>query len=116
MCWKCHQGLSNKIIHEQLTEALNNPMFERWNECSVSHLLIVESGYNGEENKALATTMLDRYLAFLFSRKSFLTRNKIKMEREVFKLPYNKEARKEKQKDEGKSITSKDMMSFDVPE
>jgi hypothetical protein len=60
------------VIDEQLTSALEEPKFEAWNYCSVSHLLIIGSGYNGEDNKVKATTLLDMYKRYLISRGKLL--------------------------------------------
>ena len=69
MCYQCHQGLSNKKIKEQLEESIKNPRFELWNSTSISHLNIIESGYNGEENKILAKKLLVNYYSWKYKEK-----------------------------------------------
>jgi hypothetical protein len=87
MCWTCHQGLSDEVIHEELTNALDEPNFELWNDCSVSHLLIIGNGYNGEDNKSKANTLLDMYMRYLLSKGKIFRWSKLKIWQTTFKLP-----------------------------
>nr|QIQ08602.1 hypothetical protein [Dikerogammarus haemobaphes virus 1] len=61
MCISCHEKLSDSLIKQQLDAVLKRPQYQKWNECSVSHLLIIQTGCNGEENKLKAIKLLDGY-------------------------------------------------------
>ena len=62
MCIKCHQGLSNETIRQQMNDALENPFFEKWNSTSVSHLFITYSGVNGSEAQEVAGQLLQNLI------------------------------------------------------
>ena len=51
MCYKCHQELSNETIKEQLMNTIITKNFDQWNTTSISHMLIIGSGLNGNVNK-----------------------------------------------------------------
>lgn len=87
MCWSCHQGLSDETISEQMDSALEEPKFDNWNDCSVSHLLIVGAGYNGEDNKTKANKILDMYKWHLLSRGRVFKWAKVKAWQSTFRLP-----------------------------
>ena len=87
MCWSCHQGLSDETIAQQLTSALEDPSFDQWNYCSVSHLLIIGAGYNGEDNKNKAHRLLDMYKKHLLSSGRILKWAQVKTWQSTFKLP-----------------------------
>ncbi len=53
--------MSDETVKKQLTESLKNPQFEVWNSTSISHLNIIKSGHNGEENKQMAIKLLNQY-------------------------------------------------------
>ena len=87
MCWSCHQGLSDETIAQQLTSALEDPKFDQWNECSLSHLLIIGAGYNGDDNKGKAIDLLDMYKRYLLTRGRVFKWAQVKMRQSTFKLP-----------------------------
>lgn len=87
MCWSCHQGLSNESIAEQLTSSLEDPNFEVWNDCSVGHLLIIGTGYNNEDNKVKANTLIDMYKRYLISKGKLFKWYQVKMWQNTFKIP-----------------------------
>ena len=86
MYW-CHQRLDDKTIAEELTSALEDPSFEEWTECSLNHLLIIGSGYNGEENKDKANKLLAMYKRDLCKKGKVLKWAHVKTLQSFFKLP-----------------------------
>ena len=64
MCWKCHQGQSDKDVVEQLSGP--DPKYDKWNTTSLSHMMIIGYGFNGEEAQKLAIQQLEGcYQCFL---------------------------------------------------
>ena len=57
MCLKCHSGLSDNNIIEQLLNEIDKKQFDKWN-TTVSHMFIIASGFNGNINKKLAIQLL----------------------------------------------------------
>lgn len=62
MCLKCHGGLSDETVIEQLSESLTNPQYEKWNETSISHLCIAYMGMNGQKGVEVAEKLLANYV------------------------------------------------------
>ncbi len=87
MCWSCHRGLSDDTIAQQLTSALEDPSFGQWSYCSVSILLIIGAGYNGEDNKNKAHMLLDMYKKHLLSSGQIFKWAQVKKWQSTFKLP-----------------------------
>ena len=88
MCWNCHRGLGDETIAKQLASALEEPSFERrWDYCSVSQLLIIGSGYNGEDNRRKANTLLDMYKRHLLANRMFFRWAQVKTWQSTFRLP-----------------------------
>ena len=46
MCLKCHSGLSDNNIIEQLLNEIDKKQFDKWNTTTVSHMFIIASGFN----------------------------------------------------------------------
>ena len=65
MCYKCHIGLSDDNIKQQLLDTLIRKNFDEWNTTTISHMFIIGSGMNGNVNKKLAIILLDQYIDFL---------------------------------------------------
>jgi hypothetical protein len=65
MCYKCHLGLSNDNIKEQLMDALIKKNFDDWTTTTLSHMFIIGSGMNGNVNKKLAIILIEQYIDFL---------------------------------------------------
>lgn len=59
MCLQCHLGLSDEQVTSQLKSSLDNPLFEQWNETSMSHLSIAGSGFNGPEARNIADQLFN---------------------------------------------------------
>lgn len=59
MCIECHMNLSNADIFNQLNT--NNHNFDKYNETSINHLIIIALGFNGIKNKLLALKHLNNY-------------------------------------------------------
>ena len=68
MCWKCHQFISNEDINQQIKEGLEKKDFNYYNTTSINHIIIVASGYNGDENKQLAIQLLEEFSIFLTTK------------------------------------------------
>lgn len=62
MCLSCHQGLSDDVIKQQLTDSLVNPKYEVWNSTSLSHIRISMTGINGKEVQEVATKLYEAYI------------------------------------------------------
>jgi len=60
MCLQCHLGFSK----DEIVEQFKNPQFEKWNDCSLSHLIISGTGYDGIEARKLALNLFDQYLKY----------------------------------------------------
>lgn len=87
MCWSCHQNLSNENITSQLENTINDPRFDKWNSCSISHLLIIGTGYNGESNQEKANKLLQRYKNYLLNNLQFLRFLQVTYWQSTFKIP-----------------------------
>lgn len=87
MCWSCHQGLGDEAIAQQLASALVDPIFDEWNDCSVSHLLIIGAGYNGEDNRSKANMLVDMYKKHLLLSGKLFKWARVKIWQSTFKLP-----------------------------
>ncbi len=61
--------------------------FKDWNECSVSHLLIINSGYNGLDNKNLASNLINMYKRYLLKTGNPVHWAKVNLWQSTFKLP-----------------------------
>lgn len=85
MCLTCHK-LNSEVTEEQLTRALTDPNFDKWNTCSVSHLLISNSGYDGEANKKKAGILLDKYKKHLSSTGSYSKLAQVHMQESAFDI------------------------------
>lgn len=60
-------NLSTETVLEQLQEEWkniedNNPDFDKWNTTSVSHCVIMMSGYNGDEVRRLSIKVFEKFV------------------------------------------------------
>lgn len=65
MCLKCHSGLSDNNIIEQLLNEIDKKQFDKWNTTTVSHMFIIASGFNWNINKKLAIQLLKDFLEYI---------------------------------------------------
>jgi hypothetical protein len=65
MCLKCHSGLSDNNIREQLLNEIDKKQFDKWNTTTGSHMFIIASGSNGNINKKLAIQLLKDFLEYI---------------------------------------------------
>jgi hypothetical protein len=68
MCFKCHSGLSNENINQQLKIIIKNRNYNNFNTTSIEHLFIIASGYNNEINQQLALYILNDFMLYLDTR------------------------------------------------
>lgn len=59
MCIECHKHLSDETVIKQLSEPNSIQEYMRLNMTSISHILIVMSGVNGEIARELALKKID---------------------------------------------------------
>lgn len=71
MCLQCHMGFSDASLEEQLLESLKNcnAVFPKLNECSISHLIICSSGFNGMNVRKYGIEYLNKYYNWLNNNK-----------------------------------------------
>ena len=60
MCGKCHKGLSDERIIEELKT--DDKKFEEWNTTSLNHMLLIIQGCNGREAAELAYPIAKEYM------------------------------------------------------
>tara|TARA_Y100000741_G_scaffold169364_1_gene128271 strand:+ start:750 stop:1100 length:351 start_codon:yes stop_codon:yes gene_type:complete len=61
MCIRCHSGLSDTKVLEDLTNALKTKQYEIFNKTSINHILFAALNYNGEQTKKIAIELLEEY-------------------------------------------------------
>lgn len=64
MCLQCNLAMSDERVIEDLKECIQNPQYELWNSCSLSHLFIDASGIHGAEARKLSMQLLEGYCAY----------------------------------------------------
>lgn len=64
MCLYCYINLSDVEIFEQINSSTSEE-FKLWNSCSLNHMLIASSGYNGDEVRNIAIRVLSEYFNWL---------------------------------------------------
>ena len=61
MCIKCHSGLNNESVYNDLNNALNNESYDVFNKTSICHILYGSLNYNGEDVKKISIELLENY-------------------------------------------------------
>ena len=69
MCLKCHLEMKNDNILHQLNN-INIDDFSSLNSCSIDHLLIAASGFNGNNIRKVSLKLLDEYLIWIETNKA----------------------------------------------
>ena len=64
MCLKCHLGLSDINILNQMKNIETN-QFAKCNSTAISHFIIAASGFNGEEVRNVSIQVLENYYNWL---------------------------------------------------
>lgn len=83
MCFECHTNISNDEIINSLNAIIANPSdkeFEEWNTTSVSHIIQVSIGVNGEEARLLGIDVLKRFIKWRYTQPvNYLPKNGIEL-------------------------------------
>tara|TARA_Y100000996_G_C22021950_1_gene437139 strand:+ start:107 stop:439 length:333 start_codon:yes stop_codon:yes gene_type:complete len=64
MCLKCHLGLSDSNILNQMKN-IETHQFTECNSTSISHFIIAASGFNGKEVRKISIQVLENYYNWL---------------------------------------------------
>lgn len=83
MCFECHQNIPNEKVITSLNTIINDPsdtQFEDWNTTSVSHIIQVSIGVNGDEARMLAINVLKKFIKWRYTQPvNYLPKNSLEL-------------------------------------
>jgi len=62
MCIKCHSGLDDTSVLNDLNNSLKKSDLSGWNETSISHIILAYIGINGKEASKSAEKLMLKYI------------------------------------------------------
>lgn len=64
MCKQCHSQFTDEQIIAQLEISQKDPQYGKWNETSISHMVICASGHNGPKAKEMSIALLRGFIEY----------------------------------------------------
>lgn len=115
MCRQCHSQLSDETILTQLTEALKNPEYEKWNTTSLSHICIAIEGANGKEAHDLGVQLAEGFYTWFLGSTNGVWESLYRYQPATGLEPFPHSSEIRKMIDDAKALYEKDYPS-DCPE